>query len=115
MARGSKPKVVYSDTPQDELKQFLNELKLLRSNENLPLQHIMVLCSDKISPWKIKKSIESEFGPGTVVNYNQGRNSETDFTDKIKLMTINSCTGMEAGVVFVLGVGDILNKPLTLI
>lgn len=114
MARGSKPKVIYSDSPQDEMKQFLNELKLLRRNENLPLQHIMVLCSEKVNPWTLKRNIERELGSGTVINYNDNKDTEIDFSEKIKLMSINSCTGMEAGVVFVLGVGDILNKTLNL-
>nr|MBF4237372.1 DNA helicase [Vibrio anguillarum] len=29
---------------------------------------------------------------------------------KIRLMSINSCTGMESGVTFVLGVGELMNQ-----
>nr|MBX2859309.1 AAA family ATPase [Cellvibrionaceae bacterium] len=48
MQRGSKPRVIYSDTLQDELKRFLNELKQIVELATFPLHHIMVLCGDDI-------------------------------------------------------------------
>ena len=111
MERGSKPYLIYSDTPQDEQKRFLNEIKHCINNENLPLKHIMVLCSEVISPEKVKKMIVAQAGTERVINCNKKSDgSQTYLTDSIKVMTINSCTGMEAGIVFVLGIGPLLDK-----
>ncbi|MBX2808893.1 MAG: AAA family ATPase [Cellvibrionaceae bacterium] len=110
MERGSKPQVIYSAHGQDEQKRFLNELADCVSHANIPLQHIIVLCSNAISPWTIKRVIEAKLGPDKVVNCNHREDLEHNLGNKIRLMTINSCTGMEAGVVFVIGVGDVVNQ-----
>ena len=110
MERGSKPYLIYSDTAQDEQKRFLSEIKLCVNNENLPLEHIMVLCSEAISPEKVKKMIIAQTGTERVVNCNKSDGLRTYLADSIKVMTINSCTGMEAGIVFVLGIGQLLDK-----
>ena len=110
MTRGQKPQVIYSGNPQTEQKRFLNELRDCISNNAIPLQQIIVLCSETINPWHLKPAIEHTIGKATVVNCNDAKDLATNLGDKIRLMNINSCTGMEAGIIFVLGVGDLLNK-----
>ncbi|MEO0442331.1 MAG: UvrD-helicase domain-containing protein [Pseudomonadota bacterium] len=110
METGSKPQIIYNTRSQDEQKRFLNELKDCIAESHIPLQQIIVLCSDTISPWAMKRCIEGALGKGSVVNCNQREDLEQNLGNKIRLMTINSCTGMEAGIVFVLGVGDLLNQ-----
>lgn len=109
MEKGEKPKIVYSDASQDELQRFLNELKLVVTDNQFPLSQVMVLCSESYSAWTLKRSIEKELGENTVVNCNDRKDLSNNLGKKIKLMSINSCTGMEAGITFVLGVGEILN------
>ncbi len=111
MQQGAKPKAIYSRTPQDEQQRFMNELEYCVQQEEIPLQHIMVLCSDSYNPWELKKIIEARLGTGVVSNYKDVNDLRNLNGNTLKLVTINSCTGMEAGVTFVLGVGDILNKP----
>ncbi|MEZ5534233.1 MAG: AAA family ATPase [Thiolinea sp.] len=113
MERGSPPQVVYSRTTQDEQQRFLNELKYCLADGELPLQQIMVLCSETYKPWTLKGLIEQELGRHTVVNCND-RQDLQNLGNKIRLMSINSCTGMEAGVTFVLGVGALLNRARSL-
>lgn len=110
MERGGKPQVVYSSTVQDEQKRFVNELKSCLQKGEIPLHQIMVLCSEGYSPWNLKRLIEQEIGTGSVVNCNDQKDLKYNLGEKIRLMNINSCTGMESGVTFVLGVGDLMNK-----
>jgi len=111
MERGSKPLVIYSHSLQDEQKRFLNELKSCVIDQGVPLQQIIVLCSEAVKTWDMKSAIETVLGDGTVLNCNHRDDLEKNsFGNKIRLMSINSCTGMEAGVVFVLGIGDLLDK-----
>ena len=109
MTRGSKPQVVYVDNPQDEEKRFVNELEQCVNEASIPLQQVIVLCSESVKPWNIKKIIEKRLGRNTVVNCNKAEDLE-NLGGKIRVMSINSCTGMEAGVIFVLGVGGLLDK-----
>jgi superfamily I DNA/RNA helicase len=110
MEHGNKPKVIYSRTLQDEIQRFLNELKFCIQYGDIPLHQIMILCSDSYSPWGLKKMIEGHVGAGSVANYMDKADIENLTGDKMKLVTINSCTGMESGMTFVLGAGDLLNK-----
>ena len=69
----------------------------------------MVLCSDKMSSWGLKRTIAAALGYKSVVNCNDRNDLDNNLGSRIRVMSINSCTGMESGVTFVLGVGDLLN------
>lgn len=114
MTRGCKPQVVYTSTLQDEQKRFVNEINYCINDGEIPLQQIIVLCSDAYNPWSLKKILEAKLGKGSVVNCNHRDDLENNLGDKIRIMTINSCTGMEAGIIFVLGVGGLLDKENSL-
>lgn len=109
MTRGQKPQVIYSDTQQDEQQRFLNEITACVKEHKIPLGQIIVLCSDVINPWSVTRDIEKRLGPKTALNLNDPKES-TDYAERIRIMTINSCTGMESGVIFVLGVGNLIDQ-----
>lgn len=110
MERGAKPQLVYSATTQDELKRFVNELQQCLSDGDVPLHQVMVLCSEGYSPWTLKTLIEQTLGKRTVVNCNDAQDIQHNLGNKIRLMNINSCTGMESGITFVLGIGELMNQ-----
>ncbi|KOO05947.1 UvrD-helicase domain-containing protein [Vibrio hepatarius] len=110
MERGVKPQIIYSHTLQDEKIRFLNELSECCRTDDIPLQQVMVLCSGSYSPWSLKRDIENTLGKGTVVNCNDWKDIKDNIGGKIRLMSINSCTGMESGVTFVLGAGELMNQ-----
>ncbi len=112
MEIGSQPQVIFSATPQDELSRFLNELDSCVHQMGVPLNQILILCGETYKPWDLKKQIENRIKNVNVLNYNDSNAFAKP--DSIKLMTINSCTGMEAGVVFILGIGELLSKSNTL-
>jgi superfamily I DNA/RNA helicase len=110
MTRGGKPQIIYSRSLQDENARFLNELEALVKSQEVPLHQIMVVCSRQYSPWNLKKDMESRTGHNTVVNYNDKKDLKSVVGSRIKIMTVNSCTGMEASITFVLGAGHIINQ-----
>jgi len=110
MTRGRKPQVIYNASPQDEQKRFLNELHNCVGEGEIPLQQIIILCSETVNPWRLKPVIERALGKGSVVNCNDRNDLTENLGGKIRLMSINGCTGMEAGIIFVLGAGRLLNK-----
>lgn len=109
MTHGKKPQVIYTDSSQDEKLRFINELELAVKNNAIPMEQIIVLCGETVKPWDIKRLIENRLGRNTVVNCNNSKELG-NIGDKIRVMSINSCTGMESGVIFVLGVGGLLDK-----
>ncbi|MHA2878683.1 UvrD-helicase domain-containing protein [Vibrio campbellii] len=111
MARGHKPHLIYSRNAQDEKKRFLNELLALVQSDTVALHQIMVLCSPEYNPWSLKQDIEKRIGSNKVINYNNAKELADNVGSKIRLLNINSCTGMESGTVFVLGAGHIINQP----
>lgn len=114
MARGDKPQIVYSRTHQDEQTRFLNELADFAKSNKVSNHQIMVLCSNQYNTWSLKRNIEAKLGRDTVVNCNDRDDLKTSLGSKIRVMSINSCTGMESGVVFVLGAGGLMNQPKSL-
>ncbi len=114
MERGRKPQVVYSITPQDELRRFLNELSDCVKAQHIPMEQVMVLCSGCYSPWELKRLMEQRVGRNTVINCNDSTEVNGDWGSRIRLMNINSCTGMESGVTFVLGVGELISQSKNL-
>ncbi|WP_367317510.1 UvrD-helicase domain-containing protein (plasmid) [Vibrio coralliilyticus] len=110
MERGDKPRIAYSRSAQDEMIRFLNELENLVKSQAIPLNQIMVVCSRQYSSWNLKKDIERRIGRNTVVNYNDKKDLEKTVGSKIKVMNINSCTGMESATTIVLGAGHIVNE-----
>lgn len=108
MTQGSLPRVINSQSGQDESVRFLNELEACIKLKTVPMNQIMVLYSAAWKPWVLKDKIEQRCGLGIVFNFNDAR-EKTDHNDnQIKLVSMNSCTGMEAGITFVLGVGYLL-------
>lgn len=107
MRRGRKPVVIYRENPQDELKIFIEKLAQVVKSRMTPLHQIMILRGDGVNPDRLLKAIEKELGTGTVFNCNR---RGYWMVDRIKLLTINSCTGMEAAVVFVVGAGSLLAR-----
>ena len=121
MVRGSKPRVIYSNTTQDEENRFLNELKCCvtlsadSSKNNMlldpaSLNQIMVLFSKDTNAKRLKNIIENAIGKNTVVNCNDFKDLTSNLGGRIRLASINSCTGMESGVAFVVGIGPLLNE-----
>jgi len=109
MTRGQKPRLIYTDSSQDEQARFINELQACINNNRVPLNQIIVLCSETVNPWVLKTTIENQIQANSVINCNASQELK-NLGDKIRVVSINACTGMEAGVIFVLGVGSLLDK-----
>ena len=110
MKHGEKPRVILNPSHQDEHLNFLRELKTAIDTNKFPLQQIMILFDGEYNAKYLKVSIEKEIGDGTVINFNDSKDIKNGIGNKIRLISINSCTGMESGITFVLGAGSLLNK-----
>lgn len=104
--RGPKPRVIYSASQADENTRFANELANLIRQDNISLDQIVVLTSGYAH--SVQLLIEQRIGEGISLNVNNYKQQHTDQTNKVRVMSINSCTGIEASVVLVLGAGKLI-------
>lgn len=110
MEHGEKPLVINSSSPQDETKRLANELKVILEQGNIDPDKIIVLCSGAHKTYKVKDELESCLGKCTVVNCSNSNELKEDLKGKIRVMTINSCTGVEGILTFVIGAGYLIQK-----
>lgn len=125
MEHGEKPLVIYSSSQQDEIQRLSNELKVILNQghlapdhiapdhiapDHIAPDHIIVLCSEVHKTYKVKDALESRLGKGTVVNCSNSTELKGNLKGKIRVMTINSCTGVEGILTFVIGVGYLIQN-----
>ncbi|MBS7325152.1 MAG: UvrD-helicase domain-containing protein [Thiopseudomonas sp.] len=103
---GPKPKVIYTASQADENTRFLNELNNLIHQNSIPLEQIVVLTSGYAD--NIQQLIEQRIGQGISLDINNYTQQRADQSNKIRVMSINSCTGIEASIVLVLGAGKLI-------
>ncbi|MFQ3230524.1 UvrD-helicase domain-containing protein [Reinekea sp.] len=109
MRSGSKPVLIQPSHPQDELRQLVNEIEVILKKGVLKDQ-IMVVNAGTHNLNVVSNAIESRIGLSSVINLNDRNKAQLEADSKIKLLSLNSCTGMESGIVFVIGLGDLLSK-----
>ncbi len=106
METGTKPVLVYSDTPQDGVFRLTNELDALRK-AGYPLGSLLVLTGDRVSKPLLHKQLESRVGRERLWLLNeQGQKKEPPGSvdaDYLRIASIESATGLEAHAVFIIG------------
>lgn len=109
VTRGQKPRVIYSSSPADENRLFIRALSsLLQQHDSVRLEHIVVLTSGYSS--NVQRLIEQQLGHGISLDVNSQQHRNADPGNKIRVMSINSCTGIEAPVVLILGTGELIKS-----
>jgi AAA domain len=122
MREGTRPMLVYVGSPANAVTRLIREIKAQRSGENaLPLSAMLVLYGDNI---KNKRGIWEELryavGDNRVWWFNQKdqKKEPPDGYDKdyLRMAYLDTATGLEASVVFLIGMENILlgHRPLDL-
>ncbi|MBU2711634.1 UvrD-helicase domain-containing protein [Zooshikella harenae] len=110
MEKGVRPHVIYSAAPQDELERFSNELYSCIYASGVSPGQILVLYTQSYNKNNLKCAIEKRIGNGVVCDLNTKKIPEDLTKDYIRIATLNSCTGLEAGVTFIVGLGSLLSQ-----
>lgn len=112
MTQGQLPVLFYKDAPQDCLDQLVNETEAL-INQGVPVSQIMVLYTTGVFPSKIQKRLEPVVGKDNIWNFS-GKDGEQVPDDSksgfLKIAKVEAATGLEAGVVFVIGVEQVFSS-----
>lgn len=106
LPKGQKPRVIYSQDPADENTRLLNELEKLINVQQIPKEQITILTSK--SAHYLQGLVENKLGKGISVNANDYSQTLKNFAERVQIMSINSCTGIESPIVFVHGAGELI-------
>lgn len=99
MPSGALPVVIPLTSPQDEATRVINEVRELVGT-GVPLGHILMIHADWRETGKLIDRLRGQFGPEAAVDPGLVRNCR----DRIRVCSLNSATGLEAPIVFLMGV-----------
>ncbi|MBS7809274.1 hypothetical protein, partial [Variovorax sp. PCZ-1] len=119
MREGSKPTLIYVDSHPDAVTRLIREIKAQNSGQNaLPLSAMLVLCGDKIKNRKsVWERLRSSLGDQQVWWFKLSKQPPGGYEeDYLRMAYLDTATGLEAAVVFLIGMEDILlrHRPLNL-
>ena len=105
MPAGTLPFVIPLTSPQDEITRVVNEIEEL-VQRGVPLGHLLVIHADWREVSKLIGRLRQKLGAEAAVD--PGKIS--DCRDRIRVCSLNSATGLEAQIVFLMGVHSLYEE-----
>jgi hypothetical protein len=99
---GLPPEVVALRSEQDELARVVNEVRALVAGGAKP-EHILVIHADWQGAQRALERLQAEFGAARVAHPKEGADP-----DRIRVCQLDSATGLESPIVFLLGTHRLL-------
>ena len=110
MEAGDRPLLLYADSPQDALDRVVNEIAAIAGG--VPLNALLVIYGDQVQKFGLYRQLERRLGSGKVWWFNQREHKKLPPSgygqDHLRLAYVDTATGLEASVVFLLGIEDLL-------
>jgi UvrD-like helicase C-terminal domain/Type III restriction enzyme, res subunit len=117
MPYGVPPSLIYVDSPRDALDRLANEVAHQQTESKLPLSTILVIYGENLRGEVIWKRIRQHTSMISVWWFNEKTQKKfpPDGYDKdyLRMAYLDSATGLEGAVVFLIGMEDVLlgNRP----
>ncbi|GAB2862898.1 hypothetical protein GCM10027277_34370 [Pseudoduganella ginsengisoli] len=112
MEPGVKPALVYTDSPQDAVDRLVNELGACVQDGRFALSDLLVIYGDQVQKTLLYGRLCQRFGAGSVwwLNKSDQRKAPPGGVRRshLRLANLDTATGLEAGVVFLIGVEKLL-------
>jgi superfamily I DNA/RNA helicase len=106
MDAGTRPILLYAASPQDALDRLVNELAAL-ADEGLPLGAFLVMYGENVNKKALYSELVKRFGLRRVWWFNERDQKKAPpggrGQDPLRLAYIDTATGLEASVVFLIG------------
>lgn len=109
MAAGVPPLFVLSPSPQDAVAQVCNEICAHRKSVELPLSAMLLLYGKSIDKKLLMKTLKAHFGTDQIWDMNETA-AVPGHNDSLRIATVESATGLEASVVFLVGLEKLLRN-----
>lgn len=111
MEAGTRPLLLYADTPQDALDRLVNEIDALAA-EKLPLDAFLVIFGDNVNRRTLYAQLERRLSRRRVWLLNEGAQKKApppggSGADCLRVAHLDTATGLEGIAVFLVGIEDL--------
>jgi len=114
MEHGTKPILIYADTPQDAVDRLANEIAAIVEGGSIPLSSILVIYGDKVNKSMLFKELGRQLGPDKIWWFNhkdQKKEPPHGYgREYLRLAYLDTATGLEGGLVFLIGMESLLSE-----
>ena len=111
MEAGAKPLLIYTDSSQDSIDRLVNELVAVTRAGDLPSSAALVIYGENVSKFGLYSELGKRFGAGSVWWFNEKDQKKLPpqgyGKDYLRMAYLNSATGLEAAIVFLIGVENL--------
>ncbi|WP_024672973.1 3'-5' exonuclease [Pseudomonas syringae] len=111
MEAGTPPLFVLSHSPQDAIAQTCNEIAAHQKNVELPLTGMLLLYGKSVDKALLIKTLKKRFGPDRIWDMND-QSVAPSHDESLRIATVESATGLEANVVFLLGLEKLIRDTV---
>jgi hypothetical protein len=112
MAPGEPPRLARAAAPQDAIERLCNELAEAHA-AGMPLGAFLVVYGDSVNKGDLYASLARRFGRHSVWWFNEREQKREPPRghghDYLRMAYLDTATGLEAGIVFLIGVEDLLS------
>ena len=113
MEAGAPPILIYSDSPQDAIDRVTNEVAAIAEQEQLPMSSLLVIHGNKVDAFTLFQKLGNRIGPDRIWWMNGKEHKKAPpkgyGQDYLRLARLETATGLEATVVFLVGIEDLLS------
>jgi hypothetical protein len=110
MEPGVKPILIRTGSPQDSVERLVNELSAGVRERNIALGDLLVIYGENVRKALLYDRLCRQFGKDGVWWFNKHRKAPPDGYEKdyLRLANLETATGLEASVVFLVGMENLL-------
>ncbi|WP_024696615.1 3'-5' exonuclease [Pseudomonas avellanae] len=108
MEAGTPPLFVLSHSQQDAVAQTCNEIAAHQKSFELPLSGVLLLYGNSADKALLIKTLRTRFGEDRIWDMND-KSAMPAHDESLRIATVESATGLEANVVFLVGLEKLLS------
>lgn len=110
MEKGVSPMLIYADSPQDSVDRLVKELHANISGKTIALGDVLIIYGEKVQKKLLYDRLCNCFGEDSVWWFNKDKKEPPHGYERsyLRMANLDTATGLEAGVVFLIGVENLL-------
>lgn len=112
MDAGVRPNLIYTDSPQDSMDRAVNEVAVINATGEIPLNALLLIYGKNVQKFDLYEQLCDRVGMDKVwwLNHKDQKKEPPRGSgkDNLRMVSLDTATGLEGGIVFLIGVEDLL-------
>jgi hypothetical protein len=117
MEPGVKPALIHTGSPQDSVDRLVNELSASLQEQTITLNDLLVIYGENVQKALLYDRLCRRFGTDSIWWFNKKEHRKAPpkghERDYLRLANLETATGLEAGVVFLIGMENLFSNGKT--